>query len=181
MRAAFWLARPGQRADGVVEDVREALRQSRHRVGWPVHLDRNIAPVGKRADVVNSVDVVRVIVREQNGVDTPDTRGDELQAQLGRGVDEDVCASIRHNQRADAGSFVPRVRRPAHFARASDLRDAKASSRSQEGELQTVSTLSKLVVPGRSKGTPAVTMMRSPFDASSLRTTTPLVWCIMAS
>ena len=67
-----------------------------------------------------------------------------------------------------SGAAIPWIRRPAHFARTPDLWDAKACSCSQESELQTVSTLSRLVVPGMSNGTPAVTMIRSPFDASSL-------------
>src|ERR1700730_15887712 len=45
VRATFGFARPGKCVDGVVEDVREALRQSRHRIGWSVHLDRPFAPV----------------------------------------------------------------------------------------------------------------------------------------
>src|ERR1700731_3182281 len=108
-------------------------------------------------------------------------RCDQLKTELRRGIDEDVRTSIRHDQCADAISLVPGIRRPAHFAVASDLRDAKAGSCPQEGKVQTISTLSKLVVPGRSKGTPAVTMMRSPFDASSLCTTTLLVCSIISS
>jgi hypothetical protein len=127
------------------------------------------------------MDVIRVIVREQNGIDAAYSRGDQLKPQLGRRIDEDACTSIRLDQRADASSLVPGVRRPAHFARASNLRDAKAGSCPQEGELQTISTLSKLVVPGRSNGTPAVTMILSPFAASSRRTTTPLVCSIISS
>ncbi len=179
--AAFGLARARERPDGIVEDVGEALRESGHRVGRPVHPDRNIAAVGEGADIVYPVDVIGVIVREQNGVHLADARGNELEAQLGRSVNEYGRAPIRLHDRANAGALISGIRRPADFARASDLRDAKAGSCPQEGEFQTVSTLSRLVVPGMSKGTPAVTMMRSPFDASSLRTTTFLVWCIIAS
>src|ERR1700680_645257 len=127
------------------------------------------------------MDVICVIVREQNRVDAAYAGGDQLQAQLGRSIDQDAGTSISLDQRADASSLVPGVRRPAHFARASNLRDAKAGSCPQESELQTISTLSKLVVPGRSKGPPAVTMILSPFAASSRRTTTPLVCSIISS
>ena len=153
----------------------DAMARLAQRFGRPVHLHRNFAPVRERPDIVNSVDMIRVIVREQNRIDTADARGDQLETQLRRSVDQNVRASIRHHQRADAGSLVPRVRRSAHLARASDLWNAKAGSRSQEDELQTVSTLSRLVVPGMSNGTPAVTMIRSPADASSLCTTTLFV------
>src|ERR1700682_5224506 len=127
------------------------------------------------------MDVIRVIVCEQNGIDSAYACRDQLKTQLRRGIDQDVRTSIRLDERADSSSLVPGVRRPAHFARASDLRDAKAGSCSQESELQTISTLSRLVVPGRSKGTPAVTMILSPFAASSRRTTTPLVCSIISS
>ena len=64
VRSTLGFARPGKCVDGVVEDVREALRQSGHRIRRSVHLDRTIAPVGKRADVVDSMDVIRVIMCE---------------------------------------------------------------------------------------------------------------------
>jgi hypothetical protein len=181
VRMALGLARPGERLDRVVEDVSKPGGEPLHCISRTVHLDWHLTPIGKRTDVVDAHDVIRVVMRKQNGVDAADIRGDELQAQLRRSVDEDSRSTVRLDQRADAGPFIPWVRRPAHIARASDLWDAKACSCSQEGELQTVSTLSRLVVPGISKGTPAVTMMRSPFDASSLSATTLLVRCIISS
>ena len=181
VRAAFGLARSWKRLGGRVEDVGEPLRESLHRVRRTIHVDRRVAPVREGADVVNAIDVVGVVVREQNGVDSADARGNELQAQLRRGVDEDVRSTVSLDQRSYSGAFVPCVRRSAHIALASDLRDAETGSCPQEGELQTVSTLSRLVVPGMSKGTPAVTMMRSPLDANSLSATTLLVRCIISS
>jgi hypothetical protein len=41
------------------------------------------------------MDVVRVIVREENGVHSASACRDELKSKLGRSIDEDVRASIR--------------------------------------------------------------------------------------
>ena len=42
--------------------------------------------VGESADVVDAVDVIRVIMREENGIDSAHAGGNELEAQLGRSV-----------------------------------------------------------------------------------------------
>jgi hypothetical protein len=110
MRAALRLARAGQRADRVVEDVRESVHEAGNRVGGPIHVDRNIALVRKRANVVNSVNVVRVIVREENGVHSARARRDELKSKLGGSIDEDVRAPIRLDQCSDASPLVAGVR-----------------------------------------------------------------------
>ena len=111
-----------------------------------------------RANVVDAVHVVGVIVGEQHGVDAIDAARDELQPQLGRRVDQQARSAIGLDHRADAGAAVARIGRAADGAVAADLRHAEARSGSEEGELHTTSTLSRLVVPGTSNGTPAVTM-----------------------
>ena len=174
MSSTFGLAGTGKRFDPAVEDVLEALREPLHRVGRSVHVDRRVGSVRKRANIIDPVDVIRVIVRENNRVDAAHTGGDELKTKLGRRIDEDVRAAVRFDQGADSGTLVPGICRSAHLALTSDLGDAKAGSRPQKGEFQTVSTLSRLVVPGMSNGTPAVTIIRSPFEASSRSTTTDL-------
>ena len=125
--------------------------------------------------------VISVVVGEQNRLYLTHASVDQLKSQLRRGVDEDADAAIGLNKGADATALVTRIARPAHLARAPNLGDAKTGSRPQEGEFQTVSTLRRLVVPGMSNGTPAVTMMRSPLVASSRRTTTVLVRSIISS
>jgi len=107
---SFGLARPWQRANRVVEDVRESVYQSRHRIGRSVHVDWNIALVGQRANVVNAMHVVRVIVCEENDVHSARARRDELKSKLGRSIDEDMRASIRLDQRTNAGPLVAGVR-----------------------------------------------------------------------
>ena len=108
--ASFGLARPGKRTNRVVEDICEAVHESRHGIGWPIHVDRNVALVRQRANVVNAMDVVRVIVREENGIHSAGTRRDELKSKLGRSIDEDVRTSIRLDQSSNASPLVAGVR-----------------------------------------------------------------------
>jgi hypothetical protein len=56
------------------------------------------------------MDVVRVIVREENGVNPARAGGDELKSKLGRSVDEDVRTSIRLDQSSDTSPLVAGVR-----------------------------------------------------------------------
>jgi hypothetical protein len=56
------------------------------------------------------MDVVRVIVRKENGVHPARTRRDELKSKLGRSIDEDVRTSIRLDQCSDASPLVAGVR-----------------------------------------------------------------------
>ncbi len=181
MSAAFGLARAGERPDRFVEYVRKPLRQSRHRIWRAVHVDRAVARDRQAADVIDPVNVVGVIMREENRVHVIHSRRDELEPQLRGGIDEDAGPPIRLDQRADAGPLVTRISRAAYRAAASDLRYAGARSRPQERQLQIVSTLSRLVVPGVSNGTPAVTMMRSPLEASSCATTASFARVIISS
>lgn len=181
VRTALGLARPRQRLDRGVEDVGEPFGQPLHRVWRTIHVDGHVTSIREGANIVNAVNVIRVIVGEEDGVDAAYISGNKLEAQLGGSVDEDAGAAIGFDQRTDSCSFVSGVSRSANITRASDLWDAKAGSCPQEGELQTVSTFRRLVVPGMSNGTPAVTMMRSPLEASSRCTTTVLVRSIISS
>jgi hypothetical protein len=56
------------------------------------------------------MDVVRVIVREENGVHSASARRDELKSQLGRSIDEDVRTPIGLDQSSDASPLVAGVR-----------------------------------------------------------------------
>ena len=175
------LARARKRLDRVVEDVSEALGESCHGVGRSVHLDGDVTLVRQRANVVDAVHVVGVIVGEKNRVDLTDAGVDQLKSQLRRRVDEYSHASVRLDQRADSGPLVTRISGSANLAGTADLGDAKAGPSPQKGEFQTVSTFRRLVVPGMSNGTPAVTMMRSPLLASSRSATTSFVRSIISS
>jgi hypothetical protein len=106
----FGLARPGKRTNRVVEDICEAVHHSRDRIWRPIHVDRSIALVRQRANVVNTMDVVRVIVGEENRIHSACARRDELKSKLGRRIDEDVRTSIRFDQSSNAGPLVAGVR-----------------------------------------------------------------------
>ena len=181
MSRSLRLASSGKGFDRIVEDVGEALCQPRHRVRRTVHLDRDVALVRERANVVDAVDVIGVIMSEKNCVHLTHTGVDQLEPELRRSIDEDAHATVSLDERADTRSLISRVGRSADLAPAADLGDTKTGSRAQKRELQTVSTFRRLVVPGMSNGTPAVTMMRSPLVASSRRTTTVLVRSIISS
>ena len=110
--------------------------------------------------------MVRMIMGEQDGIHTIDTGGDELNPELRRRIDQKPRAVVRFDDGTDPGAGIARVWRPAYSAVAADLRNPETRSRPEEGELQTISTLSRLVLPGTSNGTPAVTNTRSPGRAS---------------
>jgi hypothetical protein len=79
--------------------------------------------------------VVCVVVREENRIDTIDTRGNELRPQLRRSVDQQAHALITLYQRSDTTSRIARIRRMANGTTASDLRYSEARSGAEKGEL----------------------------------------------
>ena len=127
---------------------------------------------GERAQIIDAVDVIGMFVRKEHGVDMGHARRHELQPQFGRCVDQEARAIFGFDDGAAACAFVARVGRLTHGAVAADLRDTEAGAGAQKPEAHgrvphrvrchTVSTLSRFVVPGTSKGTPAVTSTRSP-------------------
>src|SRR5256714_7850117 len=181
VRVTLGLAGSRQRVNRIVEDIGESLGQTRHHFRRAVHVDWRFTAIRERADIVDPVHVIGVVVREKNRTYLVNARIYQLQPELWRSVDQNVRATVGFNQRADTCSLIAWIGRPAHLAAAADLGDTKAGSRAQKGEFQTVSTFSKLVVPGVSNGTPAVTIIRSPGVASSRVTTTPLVCSIISS
>src|SRR5439155_4966479 len=90
------------------------------------------AAVGDRAQIVDTVGVVGVVVREEHRVDPVDAGSDELQAELGWGIDEDARARIALDHGADAGAAVAGVRGPAYVAPAAQLWHAERGSRAEE-------------------------------------------------
>src|SRR5262245_51719675 len=103
---------------------------------------------------------------EHHGIDHVDASRQKLHSQLRRRVEQQTRSRRRLDHGAHSCPPVSRISRMAHRAPASELRDSEARSGAEEGELHTRSTLSRFVVPGTSKGTPAVTTTRSPGDAS---------------
>jgi len=101
-------------------------RKNRKRSG-PSHRDR--------AQVVHAVRVVGMRVRIENAIEAIDAGGEQLQPQFRRRVDEQTRACVTLHDRANASSFVSRVRRPAHRALAAELRDAEAGSGTEKGDL----------------------------------------------
>ena len=181
VRTTFGLTGSWQRSNRFIEDVGEPLRQTLHGIGRAVHVDRLLSANGKCAYVVNALDVVCVVVGKKHGVDTAHFRRQQLQSKLRWGVDQDLRSTVCLDEGADTSAFVPGIRRAADTARATDLGNSKARTCPQERQLQRVSTLSRLVVPVMSKGTPAVTMILSPPDASSRLTTASFARCIISS
>jgi len=124
--------------------------------------------------------VVGVIVREQHGIDLGDPGGDQLQSEFRRCVDEQAGARM-FDDRTDPGPLVPGIVRAADRAGAPDLRNAETRAGPEEGQLHTVSTFIVLVVPGTSKGTPAVMITCCPGVARLCFTSTSRAWANICS
>ena len=127
--------RPLRRAKLRVEDVRETGLHLTHQLVRQVGGDRS--PVSGRKDphVVDAVYMVGVQVRVPHRAHPADARRQQLQPQLGRGVDEQVAA-FQREERTVTGAPVPRVVGGAVGAVAADHRHADRGPRSQEGESQ---------------------------------------------
>ncbi len=113
--------------EGVVEDAADAL------LGLGLAVDRHRAAdrPGEHPRVVEAEQVVGVVVRERDRVDVPDPLAEQLDAHLGRGVDQQVAAG-QADQDAGAGPLVPRVVRGADRALAAEHRDARRGAGPQE-------------------------------------------------
>src|SRR5262245_30127369 len=103
-----------------------------------------------------------MVVREEHRVDPVDSPCEPLQTQLVRRVEQQTRAASRFDDRPNTIPAIAGVRRSTNRTVAPDLRDAKAGAGAEKRELHTTSTFTRLVVPGTSKGTPAVTSTRSP-------------------
>ncbi len=165
----------------VVENVRKPAGEAVQRILWSVHSKWSIAPKCDGADVVEAMRVIGVVVREKHRIHLIDPRGDQLESQLRRRIDEKADPVICLDYGPNPIALVAWIGRAAHIAITPNLRNAKAGSGAEEKELQRVSTLSRFVVPGTSKGTPAVTIMRSPVEASCLRMTVSRAITIISS
>ena len=166
---SFGFGRPGKGTHALVEDVRKALRKAGQHLGFGVHGQRILLPNGDGPYVVDAVNVIGMIVREEHRIYPVYAGLYELQSKFGGGVDEEARAAIGLDHRPHTSAPVSHIGGPAHGARTADYGNPEARPGSQKGQLHTVSTLSRLVVPGTSNGTPAVTITFSPSRASPSR------------
>jgi len=157
------------------------LRQVLKSAFGAVHGERSGTPNGHRAKVVYSVNMVCMRVRKEHSVDGLDSARNELQSQLRRRIQEETRSAARLHYGSDSCALVPGIGRAANVAAASYLRHSEARAGSQKRELQTISTFRKFVVPGTSKGTPAVTTTRSPVFARPWYTTAAIPYFTMES
>src|SRR5262249_30058586 len=88
---------------------------------------------GKRPHIVETEEMVRVVVREGDRVDDFDLGPQELQSELRRRVDQEI-ASRQLNAGGAAVAMIPWIGRIAHRATATDNRNTRAGSRAQENE-----------------------------------------------
>ncbi len=172
--------RPAPRRTGVAEDIAETLAQHRAPVRVRVGGQRTRAAHVQRAQIVDAVGVVRVAMRVPHRVHPRQPGAQKLEAQLGRGVDEHD-ASVALQRRSVARASVARILRRAAGTIAAHDRNAERRTGAEEGQPQTTSTRSMLVVPGTLKGMPAVTITRSPGPAISWSTRASRATAIMAS
>src|SRR5512140_1692958 len=93
-RAPFRLRCAGKWSNAIVEDVLEAMSQSLERVRRSVHLEWRIAPHREDANIIETMRVSGMIVREEHRVDAVDTRRDQLESELRRRINEKPGARI---------------------------------------------------------------------------------------
>jgi hypothetical protein len=134
-RAAFGFGCSWQSADGIVEDVGKPVSQPLEGISGAVHLQRRVTTAGDCAYVVQSVCMIGVIVRVQDGIDTIYSRGNELKPELRRRIDQKPRAFHGFHDRTNPVALVAWIRRVTYGASASNLRDAKTRSGAEESEL----------------------------------------------
>ena len=129
----LWLRAAFRGLEGIVEDVAEVLAYGVDVLGR--HVRRHVAtPDREGPQVIDPVNVVRMDVRKPHGVDPRDARREELEPQLGRGVDEEA-PMLRLDERAMARAPVARIVGRARRTVAPDHGDPEGGSGAEEGEL----------------------------------------------
>ena len=118
-----------------VKNVRKPRDESGQRLRGSI--DRGaLAPPGEGTNVIQTVDVIRMIVSQKHSIRGPDPRAEKLQPQLRRRINEKARSPVALEERAYPGSFVPWITGSANFAIASDLRNSETCAGSEESELQ---------------------------------------------
>src|SRR5258705_6889344 len=89
---------------GAREGIGEALLEPRERLGAAVQRDSVTERLGDRAEVIDAVHVVAMVVRDDHRVDLADIRGEQLLAKVGPAVDENALSTaFDQDRRAHAG------------------------------------------------------------------------------
>ncbi len=122
-------------AVAVVEDVsKDALDDGKSGAGG---VDRNAAGlmVVERADVIEAEDVVGMTVRVDDGVEAVDAGAQNLGAEVGRGVDDDITVA-RGDQDGRAKAGVAGISRVADGAGTADGGNAGTRAGTEHGDFE---------------------------------------------
>ncbi len=120
----------GGAGDGI-EHIRKDAAEGVEGVGGSVDGDAGALEDVEGADVVEAEDVIGVGVGEEDGVDAADVVAEDLGAEVGGGVDEDVAAFVL-DQDGRAEAVVVRIGGVADGAGAADGGDAGAGAGAQD-------------------------------------------------
>ncbi len=90
--------------------------------------------IRKQPDVVQSIDMVHMIVRKQGGVDQPDAFPQQLRPQVRRRVDQQIALGQSQRQAAPQPA-IARVAAHARLATTANDRHADAGARAEKNQL----------------------------------------------
>src|SRR5579875_1567701 len=121
-RIGFWTEGVGRDGTNPTLDFGSAVERD-----WPAQQAR------QWPKVVESEQVVRVIVREQHGMDEADTLAEQLQTQLRRRIDKQI-ALLGTNEHGAAIAMIARIGRLADRAVTADHGHAHRRARAKKGE-----------------------------------------------
>src|SRR4051794_38012563 len=131
MHGQPWLRGSREWTNAIIKDVVERGTKPFQCFRGPVNRQR--FPLGKNAEIVDAVDVIGVLVGIQHGIDSGDSRADQLEPKLGWRVDEyGGAVGLQHGPRA--GALVSGVSRAAHRTPTPDLRHAKRRAGTEKRE-----------------------------------------------
>ena len=125
------------RADGgrLVKHIRKRTLKRGDRLGGRIHGQRGFLPHVKRANVVESQDVIGVAMREENRVQAFQAHAERLRAEVRRRVDHRGLP-LMNQEHGRAQAIVPRVLGTAHAAMASERRDSHGCAGAKHGEFE---------------------------------------------
>ena len=133
--------------EGIVEILAHALQRPRGGPDMDLVDGRRVIDEIESPHVVQTADMVLVLVSQQNGVEMPHARAEHLVAEIGSGVDDDAHAP-RLDHRRGAQTVVAPVRRRAYLAAAADDGYALRSTGSQKGEFHGCKCRKNSAIPG---------------------------------
>jgi len=124
-------AEDSQLGRGLHEGVSETLVENFEREIVRPHVERAAAQDVKSSHVIEAENVVGVGMGIDDGFDHLDALGDALEAEFGRGVDQDIFAVAREYDRWP-GARITRIGRCADRAAAADHGNAGAGARTEK-------------------------------------------------